>query len=216
MKEITDIKTQRNRRRWNIFLDGQFAFTVSADVALKTGLKIGQRLEPSQIMALNSAQTAQSCLELALRYLNYRPRSEQELRQRLELRGFGQEVISKTIQQLQKMGLISNIAFARFWVEKRQACRPRSQFRLRQELHAKGVERETIESVVNGLDDETNAYIIAQKKQKTWDSLNTQSWHRRMGSYLNRHGFSYGIINKTLKRLESEKAGAVPSTGTNL
>ena len=215
MKVITDIKPQKSRRRWNIFLDGQFAFPVSAEVALKTGLKVGQRLEPSQIEALTSAQTAQSCLEVALRYLNYRPRSEQELRQRLSQRGFDPEVISQTIQRLQEMGQVNNVAFAQFWVENRQAFRPRSQLRLRRELQAKGVERETIETVVSGLDDETNAYLIAQKKQKNWDGSDIQAWRRRMGAYLSRHGFSYGVIKDTLKRLATEKSESDSLTGTS-
>jgi len=210
LKVITDIRPQKSRRRWNIFLDGQFAFPVSAEVALKTGLKVGQRLEPSQIEALTSAQTAQSCLEVALRYLNYRPRSEQELRQRLSQHGFNQETVSQTVQRLQEMGQVNNLAFAQFWVENRQAFRPRSQLRLRRELQAKGIERETVETVVSGLDDEENAYRIAQKKRINWDGSDTRLWRRRMGAYLSRQGFSYGVIRDTLKRLAAEKSSLLP------
>jgi len=216
LKVITDIRPQKSRRRWNIFLDGQFAFPVSAEVALKTGLKVGQRLEPTQIEALTSTQTAQNCLEVALRYLNYRPRSEQELRQRLSQRGFNQETISQTIQRLQEMGQVNNLAFAQFWVENRQAFRPRSQLRLRRELQAKGIERETIETVVSGLDDETNAYLIARKKHIPWDSSDTRAWRRRMGTYLSRHGFSYGVIRNTLKRVAAEKSESASLTGTSI
>jgi regulatory protein len=110
---------------------------------------------------------------------------------------------------------INNLAFAQFWVENRQAFRPRSQLRLRRELQAKGVEREIIETVVSGLDDETNAYLIAQKKQMTWDRSDTQAWRRRMGAYLSRHGFSYGVIKDTLKRLAEDKSGSASLTGTS-
>jgi len=204
LKIITDIRPQKRQRRWNIFLDGQFAFPVAAEVALKKGLKVGQRLEPSQIEALTSAQTAQSCLEVALRYLNYRPRSEQELRQRLSRRGFDQETIAQTIQRLKEMGQVNNLAFAQFWVENRQSFRPRSRLRLRQELQVKGVERETIETVVSGLDDETNAYLVARKKQNAWAGSDARTWRHRMGAYLSRRGFSYGVIKDALKRLAGD------------
>jgi regulatory protein len=204
LKVITDIRPQKSRRRWNIFLDGQFAFPVAAEMALKAGLKVGQRLEPSQVEALTSAQTAQSCLEVALRYLNYRPRSEQELRQRLSQRGFDQETIAQAIQRLKEMGQVNNLAFAQFWVENRQSFRPRSRLRLRQELQVKGVERETIETVVSGLDDEENAYLVARKKQTAWAGSDAQAWRRRMGAYLSRRGFSYGVIKDALKRLAGD------------
>jgi regulatory protein len=204
LKVVTNIRPQKSQRRWNIFLDGQFAFPVAAEVALKTGLKVGQKLEPFQIEALTSLQTVQSCVEAALRYLRYRPRSEQELRRRLSQRGFDQETIAHAIKRLKEMGQINNLAFAQFWVENRQAFRPRSRLRLRQELQAKEVETETIDAVIKGLDDKANAYLIAQKKQSAWTGSDAKGWRRRMGAYLSRRGFSYGVIRDTLKRLAED------------
>ncbi len=216
MKVITDIRLEKSRRCWDIFLDGQFAFPVSPEVAIKTGLKVGQKLENSQIEALTSTETAQRCLDAALRYLSYRPRSEQELHQRLSHRGFNQEIISQTIQRLREMGQVDNLAFAQFWVENRQTLRPRSQLRLRRELQAKGVERETIDAVVSELDDRTNAYLIAQKKHIKWDGTDIQVWRRSMGTYLSRHGFSYSVIKDTLNRLASEMSDSASLTERKL
>jgi len=216
LKVITDIRPQKSQRRWNIFLDGKLAFPVSPEVAVKTGLIIGQKLEDSQIEALTGIETAQRCLDAALRYLNYRPRSEQELRQRLDHRGFNPKTIDQTIQRLQQMGQVDDAAFAQLWVENRQTLRPRSQLRLRRELQAKGVERETIDAVVSKLDEKANACLIARKKRIKWNGKDMQVWRRNMGTYLSHHGFSYCVIKDVLDMLTKEMAESTSLTGMKI
>ena len=41
---------------------------------------------------------SQQCLDVAYRYLSYRPRSEGEMKQRLQKRGFNTEIIERTIR----------------------------------------------------------------------------------------------------------------------
>jgi hypothetical protein len=89
MSKITALRAGRGRgKRVNIYLDGKFAFSLEAEVAIREGLRVEQELSTERIKTLSGADNLQRCLNAAALYLSYRPRSEPELRERLRRRGF--------------------------------------------------------------------------------------------------------------------------------
>lgn len=205
MKRVTAIaEGKRRKRRLNIFLDDKFAFSLEADVALKENLKIGQELSEGDIEALTGAEQTQRCLNAALRYLAYRPRSESELRERLQRRGFDGDSIESTMARLKEQGLVDDLAFAQFWKENRQAFSPRSQWLVRRELKQKGVAAEVIDQVLADLDEAESAYRAAISKASRLTVADYEGFRRRLGEYLKRRGFGYGVIINTLKRVWEE------------
>ena len=205
MKTVTDIMEQgRKRGRLNVFLDHSFAFSVKRDAIEKAGVQVGQVLSPSQVEGLIRADHGHRCFDMALVCLSYRPRSERELRTRLRRRGFGDEIVQEVVNQLKERGLVDDIAFAEFWRDNRESFSPRSRHLLRLELKQKGVEGETIEQVIQGLDDEASAYQAASKRARSLPPKDYQEFRRRLGAYLRRRGFSFGVIGHTLDRLGQE------------
>ncbi len=53
------------------------------------------------------------------RLLNYRPRSEQEIRDKLKKRDFGEAIIDSIVLELKNRSLIDDYNFARFWAKSR-------------------------------------------------------------------------------------------------
>jgi len=208
MKRVTAIgEGKRRKRRVNIFLDDRFAFSLEADVALKEGLWVGQELSEGDIEALAGAELSQHCINAALRYLTYRPRSESELRERLQRRGFSEDNVATAIAKLREQGLVDDLAFAQFWKENRQSFSPRSQWLTRHELKQKGVADEVIERVVADIDDEGSAYRAAIARARSLPAVDYQGFRRRLGEYLKRRGFGYGVINNTVKKVWEEVKG---------
>jgi regulatory protein len=205
MKRVTAIaEGKRRKRRVNVFLDEKFAFSLEAEVALKEGIKVGQELSEGDIEALTGAELSQRCYEAALRYLDYRPRSQAELRQRLARRGFDGDTIAATLARLQEQGLVDDLAFAQFWKENRQAFSPRSRWLVRRELRQKGVAEEVIERVVANVDEEDGAYQAAIAKARRLPLGDYEGFRRRLGEYLKRRGFGYGAIKSTIKKVWEE------------
>jgi regulatory protein len=205
MKRVTAIaEGKRRKRRLNVFLDDKFAFSLEAEVALKEGIKVGQELSEGDIEALTGAELSQRCYDAALRFLDYRPRSQSELKQRLARRGFDGDTIEATIARLQELGLVDDLAFARFWQENRQAFSPRSRWLVRRELKQKGVADEVIERVVADVDDEDSAYKAAIAKAHKLPVADYEAFRKRLGEYLQRRGFGYGVIKNTLKKVWEE------------
>lgn len=204
MKTITDIETQkRGRERVSIFLDGRFAFSVGRGVVEEHGLHPGQVLSDSRVEELAVADLFGKCLNAALRLLSYRPRSEAEIRTRLSRR-FNGETIEGVILQLRERQMIDDVAFAAFWREARDSFSPRGRRLLKVELRNKGIDRELIDKVLNGIDDEESAYRAAQKRGRTLAKEDYETFRRKLGAFLRRRGFSYEVANRTTERLWQE------------
>ncbi len=204
MKTITDIETQkRGRERVSIFLDGRFAFSVGRGVVEEHGIHPGQVLSDSRVEELAAADLFGKCLNAALRLLSYRPRSEAEIRTRLSRR-FNGETIEGVILQLRERQMIDDVAFAAFWREARDSFSPRGRRLLKVELRNKGIDRELIDKVLNGIDDEESAYRAAQKRGRTLAKEDYETFRRKLGAFLRRRGFSYEVANRTTERLWQE------------
>ncbi len=205
MSKITAIRTGRRRgKRVNMFLDGQFAFSLEAEAVAKEGLQIGQELSAEQIEVLAKSDHVDRCFNAATRFLSYRPRSESELRERLHRRGFDGDTVKAVIDRLKKQGLVDDMAFAQFWKDSRESFSPRSQQLTRLELRQKGIGPNIIDQVVNSVNDDDSAYRAALAKTRRLPLSDYQSFRHRLGEFLKRRGFGYGVINHTVKRVWQE------------
>ena len=210
VSKITDLRTGKGRdKRLNIFLDGRFAFSLGAEVAERENLQVGQELSSNQIESLTGSDEVQRCLEAAYRYLGYRPRSESEIRERMQRRGFAAETIDAVVIRLGEQALLDDEAFARFWKENRDSFRPRSRWLTGLELRRMGVGNSVIDQVVAGIDDEENAYRAALQKTRHGTPADYQSFRRRLGGYLRRRGFNYEVISHTLERIWQERGNGL-------
>jgi regulatory protein len=202
--QITAIEKQRRRQRANIYLDGRYAFSLSLELVAQAGLHEGDALSPQQVDPLRQADLRHQAQQAALRLLAYRPRSEAEMRQRLARRGLPDEVVQETIAHLREQGLLSDAAFARFWVEARDQNSPRGRRLLWQELSAKGIEREIARQAIAVVAEEEAALRAAQKKARHLQGQDYPIFRRRLGDFLLRRGFPYPTVRTTVERLWRE------------
>ncbi len=212
MNEITAIRPRKGRgKRVNIFLDGKFAFSLEAEVAVKEGLRVGKELSSSQAEVLARSDCFQRCLNVAIHFLGYRPRSESEIRERLQRRGFDNGSIEAVVTRLRERGLVDDVSFAQFWKENRDSFSPRSQRLTKLELKQKGVASDIIDQVVSAVDDNENAYQAALSRGRNLPRAEYQDFRRRLGGYLKRRGFSYEVIKHAVERVWREPEAGIDS-----
>ena len=204
-REITAIKAQkRNRQRVSVFLDGEFAFGLSRFVA--AWLKPGRQLTEAEIDKLLEEDTYEVAFQKALQFINHRPRSIEETHRRLSEKGFNDDVIEATLEKLQEKNWLDDFDFARQWIENRNAFRPRSNRLLAYELRLKGVADATINRALEkfGGDQNELAYQAGIKKARKCRQENEFDFLKKVGGYLGRRGFHYGIVKPAVKRLWEE------------
>ena len=197
--KITQLKVQqRHRERVSVYLDGRFALGVPELVAAR--LKVGQFLSDVDIESLREKGDVEQAYDSALDYLSYRPRSRWELAGYLRRHGADEEQIETVLERLEQAGLSGDEAFARYWVENRERFRPRGPAALRQELRAKGVDREVIDGVLEGLDSADGAYRAAARKAGQLRGLDRVSFVRKLVEFLARRGFEFDVAKEVAER----------------
>lgn len=211
---VTAVERQRGRRRVTVFVDGQFALALGAELAAEHDVRPGRRLTGEELSAIAWAEARRDALASALRLLSYRQRSEQELRERLRRKGVAQPLVEETLGRLRELGYVDDAGFARFWVETRQAARPSSRLALRSELRRRGVARDAADEATASLSDEEAAYEAACRRLRALAGLEYGRFRERLGGFLTRRGFSYEVARRTIDRCwaESEAAGAINTT----
>jgi regulatory protein len=204
MAKITALREDRRRDRTRIFLDGRFAFSVSASLVAKEHLECDQDMTSDRIDALEKSDRYERCLSVALNLLSFRPRSVSELGAKLRDRGFDAQTWESVLDALKARRLLDDKAFAEFWADNRQSFSPRSRWMVRSELQKKGVGGEVAAHAVEAIDDESAAYQAAAHRVKSIRWTDRDQFRRRLGGYLQRRGFGYPAIGSALDRLWKE------------
>jgi regulatory protein len=209
MAVITTLEIQkRNKERVNVYLDGEYAFSLTLLEAAR--LHKGQALSEAEIAELRSTDAVNRAVDHAARFLSYRPRSVQETRRNLENKDLPQPAIDAAIERLTDMGYLDDLAFARYWLENRTAFKPRGPKALRYELRQKGVRDSVIAAVLEDIDVGDAAYRAAQQKAGRLRGSSRREFHNKLGSFLQRRGFTYSISRDVIEQLIQELAEEDP------
>ncbi len=187
MPKVTSVEPQKkNPHRFNIFLDGEFAFGADEDLVVEYRLVLGKELLKTDLEKLLFETEVGKLMERMYRLWNIRPRSEKEVRnyfriKNLELKIKDKELIGDlaielVIKKLKQKNLLNDEEFAREWVEARRKSKQKGIKAIRSELYQKGINKEIIESVINKQKEEYSERELAEealrKKWKIWHTLN--------------------------------------------
>lgn len=206
---ITALTLQkRNHQRVNVYLDGEFAFGLARIVA--AWLQVGQVISDEKIAQLRVEDERETAFQSALRLIQLRPRSENEIRQRLLQHKEKDDVIEYVIERLKQSGLLNDNAFAKGWIENRAELRPRSRRALAYELSQRGVERSVIETNLAEIDDDEMAYRAAQKKARKLKDVDWNDFRSKLYRYLAQRGFNYAASQQAISRVWQEMHDAEP------
>jgi regulatory protein len=205
---ITALEPQMNNPdRINLFVDGRFLMGVNAVIVLQMGLRLEQELSPEQLEQLHSEEIEQRAVDRALNYLSYRPRSREEVRRYLRRKETPPEIIETALARLDRLDFVNDRSFAGFWIDSREHFSPRGARALKNELRMKGVERDVVDELVNDEQDEERALRAGRKKAMSLlntPNIDFATFRNRLGPFLQRRGFAYQVVTKTVRELWKE------------
>ncbi len=201
--KITALKLQqRNRQRVNVYLDGEFAFGLARIVA--AWLQVGQVITDEKIAELQNSDSHEKAYQQALKFINYRQRTEAEVRRNLEEHNYTEEAIQQALERLQSSGLLDDQRFAQSWVDNRSELRPRSRKALSLELRRHGLDDQAISQAVEAVNDEDMAYQAGIKQARKYRLLEWMDFRQKLSNFLLRRGFGYDVVSPTVKRIWDE------------
>ncbi len=206
---ITKIERQKkNKTRFSVFVDEQYAFSVSEDVYARFLLHQGQLLTESEREKIQQAETESSVKRDALRFRSYRPRSEKEIVQNLQKKGYDESNIRQAIQYLAQNQLLNDEEFAKMLCRDRMTLRPVGKSSMKQLLFKKGIDRNIVERILPEFYTVESELALAlkeaERKLKRVASLPEQTKKKRIYEHLVRRGYDSSLSLKIASQLVKE------------
>ena len=200
---VTDIKQQKkDKSRYSVYIDGEYAFSLIMEDILYFGLKIGEDISDSVYDYITETTLYIKAQDSALKYLGYRMRTEKEIEDRLISEDYGEEVCQKVMDFLKKYNYVNDREYCEKYIRETMKLRPKGSYLIKTELKNRGVAEEVVEEAVRraGIDELSVAEELLEKKYEGFADMDNKELSRVYG-YLQRRGFSYGVIKEAVADL---------------
>jgi len=115
--------------------------------------------------------------------------------------------VEAVLGQLRDHQLLDDAAFASYWVEQRQAFRPRGAHVVRGELRRLGVKPGDLQAAVESLEPQAEelAFRAAQKRAGQLSELDERTFTTKLSQFLARRGFDWDTIAAVVRRLSHDR-----------
>ncbi len=217
MPKVTAVEPQKKRKdRLNIYLDGKFAFGAEADTVLKYQITPGKELTPEKINQIVKKEELSKLFDATLRFLSYRPRSQEEVEDYLAKKISKKEnikfseakesgLIIEIENKLTKYKYLNDTDFAKWWIESRTKSSPRGKRILKLELMQKGVSREIVDDLLANIKNQKPLALKSiEKKLPRWRLLPSVEIKKKIYSHLSMRGFDFDTIREVVAQTEEK------------
>ena len=145
-----------------------------------------------------------ACRRAALNILEYKSRTEQELRQKLLTKGFSSALVEDAVAYAASFGYINDLRYAETYILNRMDQKSRQKILI--ELSQKGIGRDTAEEAWENVspEDRDEREILRSELQKKLPDAGSldEKEKRRLYAYFMRRGFRSGDILAVLGEKE--------------
>lgn len=207
MPRITRITAQKNGERFNIFLDdgnGEFfGFAVDGEVLFARKLKKGLELTEQQIQEIKVSDEIKKAYQASLKFLTYRMRSEKEMHDYLQKKGYSYAVIENVLKKLRYYDFVNDEKFAGEFVQAKKDMSLKGPLLLQQELERKGIAEPIIEQTIQEFSEEEQIekiLALVDKKLSSYQKYSAKQQRLKLVQFLLNKGYSLSTIEKALAR----------------
>ena len=201
--KITKIEKQKkDRQRYSVFLDGEFAFGLYEDSLVKYGLRTGDELDEKKIEEIKKYDEFGFGKKVAYSFLSYKQRSRNEIVKKLKQKKVSDNTIDEVIELLLKQKYIDDKTYAKNYIDDKINSKPIGKRLAKLKLFEKGIDKELIEETLNeSYTEETETELAVrllskyEKKLKSDDPLERKS---KCFRYLLSKGFDYETIRRAI------------------
>ncbi|MGE0600841.1 MAG: regulatory protein RecX [Dehalococcoidia bacterium] len=205
---IIEIRSVSHGRQRLLSLSDGREFLFSDEACERCGIGEGQEATSELLSELDRLEQRVNAHEAALRLLSSRPRSENEMRTRLAMRGVEPSAIDDEVERLHSSGLLDDQKFAEAWVEDRKRASPRGKRMLRYELLGRGIDPAAAEQATSDVDDRETAMSLARARSRRAPVTSYEAFFAKVGGFLRRRGFDYEVTADATRQAWAEVLAA--------
>ncbi len=173
MPKITKISVQQKRTdRYNIEVDGDYAFSIDEAVLMEFNLRKGSEITKAEVEEIQIRDGVRKGLNAAINYLSIRMRSEKEVLDYLKRKEVEQDAAEEILTRLRLMSYLNDEQFADAFVKTQIQTTDKGPYLIRRELKEKGINEEIASNAMEQFTEEeqiekaTKLYEKQLKKYK--------------------------------------------------
>ena len=200
---VTEIKQQKkDKSRYSVYIDGEFAFGLIMEDILYFKLKEGEEILEEKYRYIMDTTVYRKAQDAAVSYLGYKMRTEKEMVKKLSEGGYNEEIIARVMAFLVKYGYIDDRVYCRKYIKETLKLRPKGKFLIKQELRQRGIDEDIINEEIEeaDIDEESQAEELLMKKYEDFASMDHKELAKVYG-FLQRKGYSYSVIKAAVRSL---------------
>ena len=205
MAKITKITVQKKAGRYNIYLNGKFAFPVSEEVLIKYRLLKGVELNKQQVATVKHADHQSKVYSRALDYLSYQPRTAAEVEKKLTDLEATPNQIATVLERLKRERLVDDQQYAKSYVRTMVNTSLKGPHVISQKLRQKGVNPLDIEAGLTEFSteqQEANARKLANKLYRRYHRQAARQLRQKVEQSLATHGYGFDLARQVAGETE--------------
>jgi len=196
--KISKIELQkRNKKRFSIFIDGEFRFGLTADIIIKYDLKEGDEITEDDIKNFLLAEEKEHLKQRVFRLLRYRSRSIAEMKERLMRLGYEPNIVEIVVNELIEEGILNDQRFVQEFASDYTELKPKGNIFIMSELRKKKVDPSLIEETIKNRDEKSIIRSMLQKKFSNFNKKDPKQKAKIIRRLLSR-GFTSRAIYEVL------------------
>lgn len=204
---ITKVSAQKRPGRYNIFLDGKYAFSAGEKTVAEFVLLKGKELDDEQVEKIRQFAAAAKASDLAAHFLSYEPRTIFEVLQYLKKHEISDEAANSAVNQLNELGYLDDRQYAKLFIKNDLRVGSDGPKSLLRKLTQKGVDPEISQTELDEVMDkdwiEVGQRVIKSMIHQA-GKLAQRELKRKMKTKLLMHGFDGGISSEIIASLDLE------------
>lgn len=207
MAIITKIEIQKkNKERVNIYLDEEYAFSISAELVYKENLKVKDVVDIEKLKSVADKESYLRCKNSALKIIERSYKTEKEVIEKLQMKGYEQNHIETSIEFLKEYKFLNDDYYAEAFIKDK--LNSKGSQRIKQDLIKKGIPRDKIEEKLEGIDksaEKNTARVLANKKLRIIQKSENDTYKisGKLYRFLISKGYTYDVVKEVVKDVMS-------------
>lgn len=202
-KKVSSIEVQsKNKERVNIYLDGEYTFSCSAELVYVHNLKSGMEIAIDKFKEIVDEDNYIKAKNAALKFIERSYKSEKEISDKLLLKGYDEKIAERVMKFLRDYNFVNDEKFIEMYIKEKTISAGRN--KIKYSLLRKGISEQLVLEAVDKIDNVLEQKIAKKLFDKKYAILKNsekdkRKLYKKLGDFLIRNGFSGEIVSEILR-----------------
>ncbi|HIX36128.1 MAG TPA: recombination regulator RecX [Candidatus Limosilactobacillus merdigallinarum] len=207
-KKISKIQAQKRKGRYNVYLDGQYAFPVDESVLIKYRLMRGMEIDDDLAAKISNDDAVAKAYSKMLDFLSHQLRTEKEVRQKMVADNVPPQFVEPVMQKLRGQGYLDDLNYAQSYVRTIMRTELKGPRVIRQNLRQKGIGEIDIDRALTQFDHASQVDRATELAKKLYRHYQKQPLRRqteKVRQGLMTHGFDGELFDEIEDEIAPEQ-----------